>query len=1023
MFGSIVYPGGARRARSPGRSGGTAATRAIARVLSQFDHSAPPAERLEGRWLLATFSVTTAADAGPGSLRQAILDANAAPGADLIGFAIPGPAGTVHTIRPLSPLPAVTGPTTLDAASQPGYDGSPVVELDGSSAGPSADGLTLASDRDNTFVRGFTINRFGGNGIVAAGRLDSRFGTPATTLRANRIGTNSVGDAALPNGAAGILVTGPWVHVSASVVSGNLGPGIRAGRPENTVPGTYRNLIIGDTRIGTNAAGTAALGNGGEGVLFDGELLSPHAQLTACVISGNGASGVRVSVGSDDPTAFVDVRSCKVGTDVSGSRTIPNGVNAASPHRDGITATRGTVYVTNSVVSGNFGSGVSTRSPAVTGVAGCRIGTDATGTYAVGNRLDGVRALGAIGSLKDNLISGNGFNGVSLSSVVGAPVFYVYGNRVGTNLAGTAAVPNGGAGFVLQHSRNISFQSPPSPWPEVDPPVNYVSGNRGPGIAIVGDTTRGERPDLPLNIVITRTVVGLGRQGGPALGNGGDGIGIAGVRGVTITGATISANGGSGVLVTSIGPRQASDIVIESSTIGGGASHLGNHGHGVEITNAFNVRVGGERPGGGDGGGPTSTGNFIAYNGGDGVSVRSWFTPSHGHLISRNRIQDNGGLGIDLVGGSLGGPTTEGVTPNDPLDADLGPNDLQNFPTITEAVVPGDVNPNGQASLTVRFTLHSAPNQQYRVELFSSERPDPSGHGEGSTFLAAVLVTTDAAGNAAGEATVFTRVPAFVTATAIRGTNTSEFSPAVRAFPALPAVVGRRVFYNNSAFDGRDPAANAADDAAVATDVTPLLPGQYLATINTNLTNYSRGLNGVMVDLANAYPRGAAPVLDDFEFRAGNSQDPSTWAAAPPPAQANLRRGAGVGGSDRVTFTWNDGAVRNSWLQVTVKSNARTGLARPDVFYFGNLVGETGLRPSDFAVTPTDYARARAAVGRSPVTVEDPCDVNRDGRVSPIDVALVRANLTRSIVNLRPPPAATPLDLEAARDEEEPVFA
>ncbi|HZN68934.1 MAG TPA: hypothetical protein VFB66_26880, partial [Tepidisphaeraceae bacterium] len=189
MFGSFVYPGGARRARSPGGTGGGAAIPALVRLLSQFDHSAPPAERLEGRWLLAAFTVTTTADAGPGSLRQAILDANAAPGADVIGFAIPGPAGTVHTILPLSPLPSVTGPTTLDATTQPGYAGSPVIELDGSSAGPSADGIAVMARPG--VVRGLAINRFGGSGIVANAPLDP--GRSPVQLQANYIGVATAG--------------------------------------------------------------------------------------------------------------------------------------------------------------------------------------------------------------------------------------------------------------------------------------------------------------------------------------------------------------------------------------------------------------------------------------------------------------------------------------------------------------------------------------------------------------------------------------------------------------------------------------------------------------------------------------------------------------------------------------------------------------------------------------------------------------------------------------------------------------
>src|SRR5262245_40645020 len=75
-------------------------------------------ERLDERDVPAVFTVTTAADAGAGSLRQAILDANAAAGADTIAFNIPGTA--VHTILPTTQLPKITGPIVIDGYTQPG---------------------------------------------------------------------------------------------------------------------------------------------------------------------------------------------------------------------------------------------------------------------------------------------------------------------------------------------------------------------------------------------------------------------------------------------------------------------------------------------------------------------------------------------------------------------------------------------------------------------------------------------------------------------------------------------------------------------------------------------------------------------------------------------------------------------------------------------------------------------------------------------------------------------------------------
>src|SRR2546430_12805199 len=83
-----------------------------------------PFEAMEGRLLCATFTVTSAADTGAGSLRQAILSANATPGVDTIAFRI----GTgLQTIAPLSALPAIKDPLTLDATTQPGYVNKPLI--------------------------------------------------------------------------------------------------------------------------------------------------------------------------------------------------------------------------------------------------------------------------------------------------------------------------------------------------------------------------------------------------------------------------------------------------------------------------------------------------------------------------------------------------------------------------------------------------------------------------------------------------------------------------------------------------------------------------------------------------------------------------------------------------------------------------------------------------------------------------------------------------------------------------------
>ena len=121
---------------------------------------------MEDRTLLSTLLVTSTADSGAGSLRQAILDSNAATaGANVIDFAIPGQG--VQTIAPLSALPPITHAVLIDGFSQPGYTGTPLIELSGNQAGP-VDGLTI--NGSNVTVRGLDIGGFAsGAGVVISG--------------------------------------------------------------------------------------------------------------------------------------------------------------------------------------------------------------------------------------------------------------------------------------------------------------------------------------------------------------------------------------------------------------------------------------------------------------------------------------------------------------------------------------------------------------------------------------------------------------------------------------------------------------------------------------------------------------------------------------------------------------------------------------------------------------------------------------------------------------------------------------
>jgi ELWxxDGT repeat protein len=218
-------------------------------------------------------------------------------------------------------------------------------------------------------------------------------------------------------------------------------------------------------------------------------------------------------------------------------------------------------------------------------------------------------------------------------------------------------------------------------------------------------------------------------------------------------------------------------------------------------------------------------------------------------------------------------------------------------------------------------------------------------------------------------------------------------------------VVGRHVFYNHSSFDGNNAAATAADDGAVATDKAALLPGR--AATFANVTSYDKGINGVMVDIT-ALPQNATLTPADFEVAGGT-----------PPLTVSVRRGAGVDGSDRVTLTWPDYnpltdpptmALANGWLTVTVKANANTGLAAPDVFSFGNLIGETGdgTGASGWRVGAVDLGALKHTLNALR-SITSKTDVNRDGSVNVLDLAVLKRNLNHAL----PPPgvvaaAATP---------------
>jgi hypothetical protein len=176
-----------------------------------------------------------------------------------------------------------------------------------------------------------------------------------------------------------------------------------------------------------------------------------------------------------------------------------------------------------------------------------------------------------------------------------------------------------------------------------------------------------------------------------------------------------------------------------------------------------------------------------------------------------------------------------------------------------------------------------------------------------------------------------------------------------------------------------------------------------------------------MIDLS---PNHGDLSLDDFVFRAGNSNSPETWETAPAPNGFVIT--ALNESTHRITFTWSDGAIRNTWLEVTMLANPNTGLAADDVFYFGSRVGDAGLGNSPAAaITNIADQLAVRANPTAGVGIESVLDFNRDGLVNIGDELAGRANPGFLLMLNLPAPAmamtAAPLNVAVGAKDSNPA--
>lgn len=629
-----------------------------------------------------TFSVTDNGDnggvnplpgAGTGTLRQAIIDANATAGADSIQFNIPG--GGIHTITVAAPLPTINQALTLDATTQPGFGSTPLIELSGVSAGASANGLTLQTS--NSTVRGMAINLFSGIGI-------SMTGSNANFIEGNFIGTDALGAMALANGSHGIAIQdaasntiGGATTAARNLISGNTSAGVfitgnsstgnqiqgnfigtdinglgavgngtvgvqLEGVPNNTVGGTAagaRNLISGNTGgilirlsssgnlvqgnfVGTDLNGNAALANSGNGATIQdstNNTIGGTAAGARNIISGNGGDGLGIIGGSGNM-----VQGNFIGTNLTGLAAIKNVSNAVSILNSTNNQVGGTVAGTSNVLSGNGNNGVGITGGSNNAVQNNFIGTDQTGTAALGNALNGV-AIGnstnnTIGVTR-NVISGNGADGIVLATSANGN--NIQGNFIGLDVDAAGAIGNTGSGITVFDSSNTTIAD------------NIISGNGDDGVHLENTAPGGQNNTVRGNFIGTDSI------GTTALPNADNGVVIFNVPGNIIGGTTVAERNiisGNGTANPSsdgveIGGSLATGNHVQGNFIGtdsNGTASLGNSGNGIVINSAPNNTIGGIT---------AADRNIISGNGSGGVTIIG--DPATGNAVQGNFIGTN----------------------------------------------------------------------------------------------------------------------------------------------------------------------------------------------------------------------------------------------------------------------------------------------------------------------------------------------------------------------------------------------
>ncbi|HEX8138372.1 MAG TPA: DUF4394 domain-containing protein [Pyrinomonadaceae bacterium] len=494
-------------------------------------------------------------------------------------------------------------------------------------------------------------------------------------------------------------------------------------------------------------------------------------------------------------------------------------------------------------------------------IDGNYVGTDQAGANRLPNNGSGIdiqnspnNLIGGLDPNERNLISGNNSNGINIGST--SPGTTAQGNLIGTNAAGTASLRNNNSGVSISSANNLIGGTVPQA-------RNVISGNGNGGVNFTGSGST--------NNVVQGNLIGTNAAGTAAVGNS---------SGILTTGAA-STNlvGGPGAGARNVISGNNVGLFLTSTTGGVNTrvegNFIGTNPAGTAgIPNSIGVLVTSNSSGNTIGGTAAGAGNRIAFNG-SGVGVDPGAT---GNSILGNSIFSQGGLGIDL--------NEDSVTANDAGDLDGGGNNLQNYPILTSASSAG-------GTTTITGTLNSTPSTAFRIEFFSNTAINPTGFGEGETFIGSTTVTTDASGNASFTASTgsATATGLFITATATNNTtnDTSEFSSAAQV-------------NGPEAFQFLTPTFTVSENAGVATITVTRTNGTAGGTtVNYSTLNQSASAGVDYVAVSGTLTFGAGetsktfnvPIIDDA-FLEGNEtvglilSSPSVGGALGQPSSATL---------------------------------------------------------------------------------------------------------------------------------------